>query len=1580
VNRADPSNPFPGLRPFREDEETLFFGREARVDAIVDQLASTRFLAVVGTSGSGKSSLVNCGLVPALHRGLMSAAGSAWRVAMLRPGNSPLRALGESLARPEVLAPRADETSGFTAAEMTEATLRLSKLGLVDAYEQAHLGARQNLLVVVDQFEELFRYQDLATAASSPADDAPQRSLEDATVFVNLLLEVLEHPGVPIFVVLTMRSDFLGECARFFGLPEAVSRGQYLVPRMTRDERRAAIAEPLRISGAAIDPVLLTRLVNDVGDNPDQLSILQHALNRTWTCWRQAGGQGPLTLANYERAGTMADALNQHAEEAFGSLAGGRPQVLAVALFKAITDKVTDARGTRRPTRLDVLCAITEAGVDELRAIIEVFRDPARSFLMPPTGAELRGETPIDISHETLMRIWTRLRDWAEDESKSAATYRGLAETAQRHAVGKASLLSHTDLQFALDWEQHQRPNAAWAARYGTGFDTLLAFLRASQEADVQKQRAKKARARRNRLLSTAVVVASVIVAVAMVLLNQRMENQRSAAHEAQRRAEQSRADAERLVGFLIGEKFLEKLRPVGSNALLAAVQSEVRSYLQAASAGGAGLTSLTERNRALAVRNEGDMLVSQGKSVQAIARFADAAAAFEKLAASADANAEDVLEQARAMERMGTALLETGRITQAFERQRGALALRQAAHDRGVVDEDHELELSLSHTAVARVLNRLGRPREALVQHLEPAKNVINAAAQAAQAPANRFKALVEAEDNLAESRSLMADDAGSSAAYRRSLDAAKRWVLARPLATDAQESYVTALSRTYRELGQRARKTEVEQRKPRSAAATSRGAPSDQAKSGEADITQERREARDDEPVGGDPVLRGVVRDSNELLKNIAEAMRQLVAWDPSNATWKRNVPAIQLLRAEELMGRGRLDEAEHEIDVAQRLFEELSQLGMNDALGTTDLGWLYQLRGRLAAERKRWPQALEEYRKSEQFYASAMTVDAADVTRQREWCWAALLVADVATKSGQADEAIVQSRRVRAKLTGLMALAPESAALEADLMNAYDLEVRAFDKKPDTARADVVASEWRQYLTQLIGRLPNNPNQWAYLQRLQHREGNAHSDVKRWTAAEKSFRDALESAQRAFAIDSSAVRANQIYLERYALSETLRQSGNLTAAIAELERALEANEKSVSLDPSVVVYWSNRALAWSRIAELRAANKDRPGALADYGRAVGPGSQAVGLTSTPEERAERSNSVYLVEVAAGDLSNTPPKDAAQALRHFRLARPWIERAIAAAPTKSLYFQNLSVLQRRIGTVLQGLNDVEGEETAWRSGFQEAERGVRVASVHEDVAGRVARLDALRLAGLDLGEFYVRRKETGPALGAFQSALRASQQAVELEPAQATCFAGLRLTHKRMAEFLIDPVAQGEHRRRSAEAAIRAADISKTAKSYNEATHALVELGEHNAEVLAWDDALVAYGKAARQAGLAIRSEPRNEQHHVGRSVSERGIAEILEKHDRVAAAVHYETAIVAGQRAVELQPSKDVTLWALYIAQWKAGGNLMSVGQKAQGSLLRQAALDNARRALAAAPTSELYKSDVAELQNQIDAPQP
>src|SRR5688500_20405897 len=149
-----------------------------------------------------------------------------------------------------------------------------------------------------------------------------------------------------------MRSDFLGDCAQFQGIPEAMNDGQYLIPRMTRDERRFAVIGPVGVSRGKITEPLGNRLLNDGGDNPDQLPILQHALMRTWEHWQANRRNGePIGMEHYEAIGTMSSALSRHADEAFNELPDARSREIAEKLFKALTERGSDNREIRRPTR-----------------------------------------------------------------------------------------------------------------------------------------------------------------------------------------------------------------------------------------------------------------------------------------------------------------------------------------------------------------------------------------------------------------------------------------------------------------------------------------------------------------------------------------------------------------------------------------------------------------------------------------------------------------------------------------------------------------------------------------------------------------------------------------------------------------------------------------------------------------------------------------------------------------------------------------------------------------------------------------------------------------------------------------------------------------------------------------------------------------------------------------------------------------------------------------------------------------------------------------------------------------------------
>lgn len=509
-------NPFPGLRAFEQDEDYLFFGREKQIDDLLIKLRTQRFIAVVGSSGSGKSSLVKCGLLPSLHGGYMAKAGSRWRVALCRPGDDPIGNLARALAEPGIM--HDDPALEGTGASMIMATLRRSNLGLVEAVKQSDLKPPDNLLIVVDQFEELFRF--------SKYERSQYAGRRDSISFVELLLNASRQEGVSVYIVLTMRSDFIGECTAFPGLPELINKGQYLVPRMSRDEQRDAIAGPIAVGGATVSPRLLTHLLNDVGDNPDQLPILQHALLRTWSYWKlHQSADAPIDLDHYRAIGTMAEALSQHAEEAYNELKTDKQQKICETLFKAITEKGEERQGIRRPTKLREICEIADATLDEVVAVIEVFRKEGRSFLMPPADVPLNDESIIDISHESLMRIWQRLIRWVSDETQSAEIYRRLAEAAGLFQEAKSGLWRNPELQFALNWYDETRPNRYWAQRYDPSFERAIGFLKESKRQDafeaLQQRTREKMKIRRMRffaiILGTAAIVSILMLIVIVV-------------------------------------------------------------------------------------------------------------------------------------------------------------------------------------------------------------------------------------------------------------------------------------------------------------------------------------------------------------------------------------------------------------------------------------------------------------------------------------------------------------------------------------------------------------------------------------------------------------------------------------------------------------------------------------------------------------------------------------------------------------------------------------------------------------------------------------------------------------------------------------------------------------------------------------------------------------------------------------------------------------------------------------------------------------------------------------------------------
>jgi formylglycine-generating enzyme required for sulfatase activity len=506
------AGPYPGLRPFQKHEWAIFFGREPMIDAVLDRLAAARLVVVHGSSGCGKSSLIKAGVLPRLEQE-HSRYGVPWRTAEMRPGSSPLWNLATAIARLlEQLAGDAEPTLDTT--RTVRRLLNGGRDALSRIRERFGLGRNGNICILLDQFEELFRYAREIGREEAEALIEVLRGFEPAEKDAGL------GPPKGIYAILTMRSDHLGDCGHFVGFAELVNATQYLLPRIRDEALLHAIREPARLFGGEVSVDLAVRLVDESRAEIDALPLVQHALMRLW---RQAGGASdeasrapsnpacpPHPVLTADAYDGLEELLSEHAEEVLEEVKAEQPagEKVTEYLFRAITEIDAQGRGIRRPQRLSELLGATGGDEAALKRVIHRFSQPDCGFLLRSPG----DDSIIDIGHEALIRCWRKLDDptidrkagrargWLQREREDQRTWRSMLVQAEVGYRIPPAILGNREAWF------HDLPGPAWADRYEGGWENISKLLKSSRNA-----------ARRARLVRITTAVIGLLLVIVSV-------------------------------------------------------------------------------------------------------------------------------------------------------------------------------------------------------------------------------------------------------------------------------------------------------------------------------------------------------------------------------------------------------------------------------------------------------------------------------------------------------------------------------------------------------------------------------------------------------------------------------------------------------------------------------------------------------------------------------------------------------------------------------------------------------------------------------------------------------------------------------------------------------------------------------------------------------------------------------------------------------------------------------------------------------------------------------------------------------
>ncbi|MDX1627317.1 MAG: hypothetical protein R3345_01390, partial [Fulvivirga sp.] len=507
--------PYPGLRSFNEDESIYFKGRDTHVDEVVELLQRNKFLMVTGASGDGKSSLIFGGLVPNAKAGFFKAKYNNWKIVHFRPERSPLSNLAQGLGNAFEM-----ENSDIIETEISRGFSSLVDFYTASKYyEQTEEGKEKaegsNLMIIVDQFEEFF---------TNPENFFKGAPTQEAQIAVNVLLETARialSKELPIYVVFTMRSDFIGQCSSFRGLPEYIGFSQFFVPRLKRRDLQQVIEEPANLNGNKITRRLTERLIYDLEEGIDQLPILQHALNQIWHA--ADSGKEEMDLIHYAMVGGMpvdelpdedidrfnqwfiklpegkralykesslqkiidihADLLYLTAWEYYNKsnpeyqLSAEEAQRVIAMTFACLT-KIDESRAVRnRMTLREITNIINEENITEevVAGVLNYFREPGNTFIHPfiednePETQVITSDTVLDITHEALIRNWQRLKKWAWKEFEYYEKFVDLQKQIDKwlaHNKSRNFLLPIGPLLYFERWFEECKPNTWWINRY----------------------------------------------------------------------------------------------------------------------------------------------------------------------------------------------------------------------------------------------------------------------------------------------------------------------------------------------------------------------------------------------------------------------------------------------------------------------------------------------------------------------------------------------------------------------------------------------------------------------------------------------------------------------------------------------------------------------------------------------------------------------------------------------------------------------------------------------------------------------------------------------------------------------------------------------------------------------------------------------------------------------------------------------------------------------------------------------------------------------------------------------------------
>lgn len=593
-------SPFPGLAAYSEKDAERYVGRDWLKYPLLKKLSEDNFVSIQGSIGVGKTSFVNCQILPELRAGYIVGGKGKWKIAALKPGKNPLGELAAAMASADII--RSDENQKIdpNLSDQFEKTLRSTRYGLLDIVEEHDILKDSNLLIFIDQLDELSTFSE-AQAAS---------------IFIERLVEVAGQSAYPIHILTCSRSETDGEFAVFPRFAELLNRNHFLLAKLEPVDLMN-VFENITSSGSLyFRPGLIDRIAEFYKNHPIDLAKFQHAMRRSIGEVKSERGVKTIGPLHLKTIGGLNGSISNQLEQIYNSF-GDNDKHACRLIFQALTS--TNKAGLSKTERrtLETLSKLTDIEQAGLVRIIQSFVTDECLALSVSQSSSIEGKltqldlihesaedrftpfTEVEISRDIIIDAWPRLSDWVADEANDAAIYSEIAESARK----KEHPYQGEKLKGMLAWFKKKEPKKGWAVQYHEGYDAAVEFILRSEKLAIREAEIRKAEelSRQQKSARNKRIIFGILMIAVFLLVYSGFETRD--AIEANQKAVIAEEKA------LESSKQAAKDSAEAANAVSQAISAVMKADTSAKNAEEATLAAAEAERRALQLRGESQRL-----------------------------------------------------------------------------------------------------------------------------------------------------------------------------------------------------------------------------------------------------------------------------------------------------------------------------------------------------------------------------------------------------------------------------------------------------------------------------------------------------------------------------------------------------------------------------------------------------------------------------------------------------------------------------------------------------------------------------------------------------------------------------------------------------------------------------------------------------------------------------------------------------------------------------------------------------------------------------------------------------------